>query len=102
MRQILKNKKGQGLNTVKAFVISVFILAIIAFATVIALLELNDTSVATTETELIVNNVTEGVNELFGNATTWFSLLAVMIIILIIGLVIFVVNRFGGSQTTGL
>ena len=42
----------------------------------------------------ISQNVTAGTADFFGNASTWFALLAVVIIILII----FAVNRFGGKQ----
>ena len=42
--------------------------------------------------------VTGGIANLFGNAGTWFTLLSVVIIILAIGVVIYAVNRFGGSR----
>lgn len=51
----------------------------------------------------ISRNVTAGYAELFTNATTWFSLLGVVILILIIGLVIIAVRRFDqGANSTGL
>lgn len=45
----------------------------------------------------IENNLTRGTASFFSNATTWFALLGVVIIILIIAIVIFAVNRFGSS-----
>ncbi len=45
----------------------------------------------------INNNLSNGTETFFGNATTWFSLLAVVVIILIVSIVIFAVNRFGDS-----
>ena len=50
----------------------------------------------------VTDNVTSGTQDFFANATTWFALLAVVVIILIIAIVIFAVNRFGGGNTAGL
>jgi len=180
------NKKGQGINTAKVFIIGIFVIAIIAFAAVIALQELAQSDAAyesrsssltnistisivnesgsyptglnnlarctltitsvinqtdkvlinntvgnayatdgclvkydgdnatyfnnskwnitgtyswsTTEnTGLIMNNATAGYEELFSNATTWFALLGIMVIILIIAMVIYTVNKFGAE-----
>ncbi len=51
----------------------------------------------------ITGNVSVGVASFFGNATTWFSLLAIVVILLIIAIVIITVRRFevGGSQIGG-
>ena len=96
------NKKGVlGLDTAKAFILAILTIAVIAFAVIIALSELDDTNVLTSgskeanDTTNVLNNVTTGVADFFSNAPTWFSLLAITIIIIIIGLVIIVVNRFG-------
>ena len=103
------DKKGVlGLETAKAFIILILTLAVIAFAVVIALSELNDTSVLTSgsqadnDTDNIINNVTGGITDFFSNAGSWFSLLAIVVIILIIAIVIVTVNRFGGSAQGGL
>ncbi len=96
-------KKGQlGMDVAKGFVLAILTLAVIAFAVIIALDSLQNTSVSTGQTGAIVNNVTVGVATFFSNATTWFTLLAVVVIILIISVVIFAVNRFGGSAGGGL
>lgn len=44
-------------------------------------------------------NVTTGTSNFFANATTWFTLISVVVIILLIGIVIFAVSRFGGRGT---
>ena len=43
----------------------------------------------------IGNNATSGVAEFFTNASTWFALLSVIVIILIVGVAIVVIRRFG-------
>ncbi len=97
-----KNKKGVvGLDTSKAVILALMTLGIIGFVIVIALNELNSTSVSTAQTTGIVNNITGGVETFFGNAETWFSLLAVVVIILIVSIVIFAVNRFGDAGSGG-
>jgi L-asparagine transporter-like permease len=48
-----------------------------------------------------LNNITGGVSDFFSNTGTWFSLLAIVVIILIIAIVIFAVNRFGGGSVSG-
>ena len=45
----------------------------------------------------VLSNVSSGVAGFFGDATTWLTLLSVIVIILIIGVVVFAVNRFGGG-----
>lgn len=45
------------------------------------------------------SNISTGTTNFFSNTSTWFSLLAIVVIILIIGIVIFAVNRFGGRET---
>ena len=95
----MKNKKGQvGLETGKAVMLALLTLGVIAFALLIAMNSLNSTSVATTDTTNIFGNITGGVTSFFSNAGTWFSLLAVVVIILIVAIVIFAVNRFGGNR----
>jgi L-asparagine transporter-like permease len=46
-------------------------------------------------------NITSGTADFFSNTGTWFSLLAIVVIILIIAIVIFAVNRFGGGSVSG-
>jgi len=45
----------------------------------------------------IIDNTSSGLSQLFGNAITWFVLLGLVIIILIIGVVIGVVRGFGAG-----
>ena len=107
-KMISSNKKGQlGMNTVKAFMIIILTVAIIAFAIVIAMGTLNDANVLTqgtlaaNQTTNILNNVSEGVASFFSDSKTWFTLLSVVVIILIISIVIFAVSRFGGAAGGG-
>ena len=92
------------MDTAKDFVLGIMILAVIAFAVIVALASLNDSNALTTgstednQTTNILLNVTGGVNDFFTNASTWFSLLSVVIIILIISVVILAVNRFGSGS----
>jgi len=103
------NKKGVlGMDTAKDFVLGIMILAVIAFAVIVALASLNDSNALTegsteqNQTTNILLNVTGGVNDFFTNAGTWFSLLSVVIIILIISVVIMAVNRFGSGSAGSL
>ena len=96
------NKKGVlGLNTAKAFIILILTISVVAFATLIAIDALDNSKAATTGsiadnvTTSVFNNVSQGIDTLFGNTNTWFSLLAVTIIILIVAVVIVAVSRFG-------
>lgn len=110
MRKLFsKDKKAVlGLDTASAFIIGILVLAVIAFAVVVALSALNNSDVLSTgsqeanNTQSVLGNVSGGVTSLFGNASTWFSLLAVVIIILIIVLVIVAVKRIPGGAEGGL
>lgn len=58
-------------------------------------------SFAYTENSAIGNltsNVTSGVSNFFSNSTTWFSLLAIVIIVAIVSVVIFFASKFTGSE----
>ncbi len=105
------NKKGiLGLNTTTQFIVTLLVLAVTAFAVIIALAALDDTnvltsgSVADNQTTAILNNISQGISSFFGNATTWFSLLAIVVILLIIAIVIVTVRRFevGAGAGTSL
>ena len=106
---MLKQKKKSilGLNTVKAFIVVMLSLAIIAVVTLVVLGAIQSANIAAAGsaaangTALIVGNVSNGITGFFANATTYFSLLGVVVIILIISLVVVVVNRFGGSASEG-
>lgn len=99
------NKKGQvGLDTAKGFMLGLLTMVVIAFAIIIALASLNNSNATTSgslernQSTAIFNNVSTGVSSFFSNTGTWFSLLAITIIILIIAIVIFAVQRFGGTR----
>lgn len=104
------NKKGVlGLDTVKAVIISLLILAVLAIASILALvslqnsniipstqgsLEQNRTAIISGQMSNIINNVTTGQSSFFTNAPTFFVLLGVVVLILIISIVIVAVTRF--------
>ncbi len=103
------NKKGQvGLDTARAVMLALLTLGVIGFAIIVALASLNDSDALTAgsleknQTTSVLQNITGGVATFFSNAGTWFSLLAIVIIILIIAIVIFAVNRFSGGNRGGL
>lgn len=94
------NKKGQlGMDIVRKFLGVFLVIAIIGFALIVALANLNTntglTGLSSTNANSVLNNVSGGVATLFGNAGTWMVMLGVAVLILIIGVVIFAVNRFG-------
>jgi hypothetical protein len=97
-QKIKMNNKGMlGLDMAKSFLLALFTMAVVGFALIIALNSLNDSSAGTDDTALILGNVSDGAVDLFANAGTWFSLIAVVVIIMIIAVVIVSVNRFGGE-----
>jgi len=107
MRSILSKKRGMlGLDTVKGFMLLLMVIAVIAFAIIIAMQTLSDTNVLTAGsygdnmTTNVLNNVSSGVAGFFANTSIWFTLLSVVIIILIIAVVIYAVNRFSESRGT--
>jgi len=94
----IMSKKGQlGLDVAKSFVMALFTLSVIAFGLLIAMNSLNASTASTADTTSVLQNVSAGTTSLFSNAGTWFSLVAVVVIILIISVVIMSVNRFGAS-----
>lgn len=97
------NKKGiLGLDTVKAVMLALLGLAVIAVAVLIVIDALGDTSSdagVAGNISLIQNNISAGITDFFGNIPTFFTLLAVVVIILIISIVIVAVNRFGTGQS---
>jgi len=95
----IMSKKGQlGLDVAKSFVMALFTLSVIAFGLLIAMNSLNASTAGTADTASVLANVSAGTTSLFSNAGTWFSLVAVVVIILIISVVIMSVNRFGATS----
>lgn len=98
LKKIMRNKKGAlGLDVAKSFVMALFTLSVIAFGLLIAMNSLNASTASTADTTSVLQNVSAGTTDLFSNAGTWFSLVAVVVIILIISVVIMSVNRFGAT-----
>jgi len=96
-------RKGQvGLDVAKAFMLGILTLGVIAFAIIIAINSLNSSTVSTNATTGILNNISSGTSSFFANAGTWFSLLAVVIILLIIAIVLIAVNKFSGGNSQGM
>lgn len=102
MRKLTQKKGVMGLDTAKAFVVSLLSLILIGVVTMIVLVQLGDLSIVSddNDTQSVVTNATRGLSEFFSNTSVWLSLLGVVIIILIIAAVVAVVNRFG-SQAQG-
>ena len=107
--RMLNSKKGiLGLDTAKDFILVLLTIAVIAFASVIALATLRNSNVLDADkleynySQDILLNVSSGTSSFFANTGTWFALLSVVIIILIIAVVIMAVNRFGGGGGGGL
>ncbi len=98
LKKILKKDKKAvlGLDVAKLFVLAILALVIISVVTLIILDSLTDTTDLVEESE-IVNNTSEALADFFADAGTWFTLIGVVIIILIISVVIRVVNGFGTS-----
>ncbi len=95
------NKKGAfGLDVVGDTMVQLLTLAIIGVAVIMALVTLNSSSLFTAnstpanQTNAITQNVTGGVAAFFGNSTTFFNILAAVVIILFISLIIYAVYRF--------
>jgi uncharacterized membrane protein YkvI len=101
-----KDKRGiMGMETVKAVLISLLVLAVISIAVFLALVSLRDSNIFTAgsleknQTTDIITNITTGTTKFFQQVPTFFTLLGVVVLILIIAIVIVAVTRFqGGGQ----
>lgn len=100
-----KNKQGQiGISLVTGVAIGLFVLAV----TMIALIAggsrlansnlMGDDATAGNQTQWIISNISDAGAGFFENADTFFSVLAVVVILGFIGLMIFVVTRFRGAE----
>ena len=102
---MLMNKKAQAvsLNLVTAIAIGLFILAMVMIAIIAggSMLTqsnlMNGDEVAANQTAWILSNVSDAGAGFFENADTFFSVLAIVIILGFIGLMIYVVTRFRGG-----
>ena len=101
MKNLFSNKKGiLGLDTVKSVIITLLTLSVIAIAAFLALVSLQNANIfvagttAANQTNNIIANVTSGTTQFFTNVPTFFTLLGVVVLILIIAIVIVAVTRF--------
>lgn len=109
MRKITSmNKKGVlGLDTAKAVIISLLVLAVLAIAVFLALVSLRDSGIFTANgadynnTVKIINYTIDGTQNFFKQVPTFMTLLAVVVLILIIAIVIVAVSRFQGGGSRG-
>lgn len=109
LKSVVKNKKGVlGFQTVADAAIEFFILALIVVAIIIGAYVLSTSSVvpigtlAYNNTQSILNNVSSAPATFFGYSTTIFQLLAVAVILLALGIVIFAVYQFRGRAQSGV
>ena len=109
MKSLLKHKKGiLGLETTRAVIVTLLILAVTAIAVFLALTSLQNANIftagsqAANDTELIIGNITSGTVSFFANVPTFMILLGVVVLLLIIAIVLVVVGRFGGAGTGGV
>ena len=109
MKSLLKNKKGiLGLDTVKAVILALLTLAVIAIAVLLALVSLQNANIftagtaAATQTNNTILNISLGMSQFFAQVPTFFVLLGVVVLILIISIVIVAVSRFGGGERESL
>ncbi len=92
------------MGTARKVMVALMTLGVLAFAMIIALVELDnsnpaaDGSAAANQSTNILNNITGGVETFFSNAGTWFALLAIVVIILIVVIVMLAVNRVDGTK----
>ena len=109
MKNLFKDKKGiLGLDTVKSVIISLLVLAVISIASFLALTSLQNAnifpagSISANQTSNIIANITTGTAVFFTNVPTFFTLLGVVVLILIIAIVIVAVTRFSPGQQANL
>lgn len=99
------NKRGQlGLDIAKAFLLTLFGAVIVGFIVIVVAGNLLNANVLTSGslesnyTTSVLQNTSGGVSSLFSNTGTWMVMVGVAVLILIIAVVIFAVNRFGSSK----
>jgi len=105
LRPLIKDKKAiLGLDTTKAVMLALLVLAVIYIAVSLALVSLRDAGIFTegSEEEADINNTIRNIasagTSFFKNAGTFMSILVVVVIISIIAIVIAVVSDFGGTR----
>ena len=96
------NKHGQfGMDIAKKFLIGLVIVMVLLIVAVIIFGQFQQTNIFPdgshfqNQTEAVAGNGTAAVLTFATNATTWLVMLSIAILIIIIGLAIFFVSRFG-------
>ena len=99
-----KKRKGiLGLDTVKAVILALLVLAVLFIAVLLALTSMQNANIfptgsqAANQTNNIINNISAGGTSFFSQVPTFFVLLGVVVLVLIIAIVIVAVTRFGGA-----
>jgi uncharacterized membrane protein len=104
----MKNKKAQyGINVVIAVALGLFTLLLIAVAVIAGATAITNSNILTgtalAQTQGMTSNLSQGVASFFGNSGTFFSILAVVVIMIFLGLMIGAVYLFTrGKQEKGL
>ena len=109
--QLLKrklNKKGAyGIDVVSNVMMSLFILVLLAVAVFAGISAINNSSIFTSgsaeknDTAMITGNLTSATTSFFSNSGTFFSILAVVIIMIFLGLMIASVVMFSRGRKEG-
>lgn len=104
----MKSKKGVlGLDDVKSVMLTLLVLAVVAIALFLALVNLQNAGLFTTgsqaanDTNLVINNITRGTTQFFGNVPTIFTVLGAVVIITAVVLIIVAVTRINNAAGTG-
>ena len=106
--EIKMNNRGiLGLDVVRSVIVFFLIMAVTAIAVFLALVSLQNSGIFPTgsqsanNTNLIINNITQGTTQFFGNVPTIFVVLGAVVIILAVTLIIAAVYRFGSDAGSG-
>lgn len=104
MKTQLKKSVG-GLEFLRAFMISLAVVVVLAFALALMGAQLSNsitgTDVNSNISKSIIANFTTGLAVLGSNIGTWVTLASLVVIVGIIAVVIYLVSRFGGSSEMG-
>lgn len=105
----MKNRKGVfSLDLVRGFIFALMSIALGAFVIIVVMANLRTSNVLTTGslefnlTGNVLNNVSTGTANFFGNIPVWFSLLSLLVIIAILAVVLYFIStrafQGGGAQ----
>lgn len=95
----MKNRKGVfSLDLVRGFIFALMSIALGAFVIIVVMANLRTSNVLTTGslefnlTGNVLNNVSTGTANFFGNIPVWFSLLSLLVIIAILAVVLYFIS----------